>query len=91
MSEQMWMERAQTAEATIMTQKESFERAITKVKEFKTAFGIREKNTGEIDIDFDKFVQALGIESALELRLIIDNHYQISGAAGQKPHIRMIA
>ena len=77
MSEAMWMERAQEAEAKLCTQKEAFEQAIGRVKEFKTNFGIREKNNGEIDIDFDSFVENLGIENSLELRKIIDEKYVV--------------
>ncbi|KKL63677.1 hypothetical protein LCGC14_2172700, partial [marine sediment metagenome] len=73
--EQYWVERAQTAEAQLVTQKESLGQAIERVKIFKTNFGIREKNNGEIDIDFDSFVENLGIENSLELRKIIDEKY----------------
>jgi len=89
MSEEMWMTRAQTAEATLLTQKEGFARAIDKVKEFKTNFGIREKSNGEIEIDWDKFVDNIGLEGAFELRKIIDEKYNISGEAGEKPRIKM--
>lgn len=89
MSEQMWMERAQSAEAKLNTQKEAYASAIDRVKEFKTNFGIREKQGGVIDIDFEKFSQALGVESALELRKVIDETYQISGKAGKKPRLRL--
>lgn len=87
--ESVWMERAQTAEAQLITQKESLGQAIERIKIFKTNFGIREKSNGDIDIDFDKFVGNLGLESALELRKIIDEHYQVSGVPGEKPHIHL--
>lgn len=82
-----WLERAQTAEAQLVTLRESLGAAVERVKVFKTNFGIKEKSNGEIDIDFDKFAGNLGIESALELRKVIDETYQISGAAGEKPKI----
>ena len=72
MSEQMWLERAQDAEAKLLTQKESLGAAIDRIKIFKTNFGIREKSNGEIEIDFDKFINNLGAESVLELKKIID-------------------
>ena len=67
-----WLERAQTAESLLITQKESLGAAIERIKIFKTNFGIRERSNGEIEIDFDKFVDNLGAESVLELKKIID-------------------
>ncbi len=89
MSEQMWIERAQTAEAQLVTQKEAYGTAIDRIKIFKANFGIKERSNGEIDIDFDKFVDNLGVESAFELRKCIDEKYQISGDAGEKPRIKL--
>lgn len=88
--ELFWMERAQSAEAKLTTMKESHEKAVEKVREFKTNFGVKERSDGSIDIDFDKFTQALGIEPAFELRAIIDETYQISGDPGEKPHIKLV-
>ena len=89
MSEDVWMERAQSAEARLVTLRESLGAAVERVKVFKTNVGIREKSNGDIEIDFDKFVGNLGIEAALELRKIIDELYQISGEAGDKPKIKL--
>ena len=86
-----WMERAQTAEAIIITQKESLGAAIERVKDFKKNFGIREKQDGSIEIDFDKFAQNLGVESCLELRKVIDEIYEVSGSAGKKPRLKLHA
>ncbi len=75
MSEDHWISRAQSAEAKLVTMKESLGAAIDRVKEFKTNFGIKERSNGEIVIDFDKFVENLGKDSCMELRSIIDEHY----------------
>ena len=91
MSEQHWMERAQTAEAQLITVRESFGQAVERVKAFKANFGVREKSDGQIEIDWDKFVGNLGIEAALELRKVIDELYHISGVAGEKPRVRLQA
>ena len=71
-----WISRAQSAEAKLGTMKQSMEAAIERVKVFKANFGIRERDNGEIVIDFDKFVERLGPESALELAKIIGEHYK---------------
>lgn len=84
-----WIERAQSAEAKLAAMKEAHEQAVSRVQDFKANFGVREKQSGEIDIDFEKFANNLGIESALELRKIIDEVYQIRGAAGEKPRLRL--
>lgn len=74
--ESIWIERAQSAEARIKTLKEAYEPALERVKTFKTNFGIRERDNGEISIDFDKFVKNLGQANALELRKVIDEQYK---------------
>ena len=75
MSENMWMDRAQSAEAKLNTLRQAQGAAMDRVKDFKTNFGIRERDNGEIVIDFSKFVERLGAESSLELRKIIDEKY----------------
>ena len=90
MSDQ-WMERAQTAEALLITQKETLGAAIERVKDFKKNFGIREKQDGSIEIDFDKFAKNLGVDSCLELRKVIDDIYQLSGKAGEKPRMKIVS
>lgn len=89
--EAYWMERAQSAEAKYNTIKESMVPTLDRVKQFKQNFGVRERSDGAIDIDFDKFVAALGPEASLELRGIIDEKYRISGDAGEKPRMRVEA
>ena len=90
MSEDLWRQRAETAEAKLITLKESLGHAIDRVKIFKTNFGIKERSNGDIDIDYDKFTENLGIEAALELRKCIDQRYIISGEAGDKPRIKLV-
>lgn len=84
-----WMERAQSAEAKLETLKQAIEPMKQRIQDFKANFGLQERSDGSITIDYDKFVTALGIESALELRSIIDEKYQISGKPGKKPRIRL--
>ena len=83
----MWMERAQSAEAKLATLKQAYEPAIERVKQFKANFGIRERDNGELVIDYAKFVERLGMTGALELRAVIDEKYNVTGTPGKKPHI----
>lgn len=75
MSEDMWISRAQTAEAQLKTLRESQGAALVRIKEFKANFGIKERGNGEIVIDFQKFAERLGPEGSAELRKIIDEKY----------------
>lgn len=70
-----WISRAQTAEAKLKTLREAQGAAIDRVRDFKANFGIRERDNGEIVIDFQKFAERLGIDGAIELRKIIDEKY----------------
>lgn len=88
MSDDVWIERAQSAEARLKTLKQAYEPAIERIKTFKANFGIKERDNGEIQIDFAKFVGRLGLEQALVLRKLIDEHYQVVGAVGEKPRVR---
>ena len=89
--ENYWVEKANSAEAKLKTLQDQYGPAIDRIKQFKANFGVKERSDGSIDVDFDKFVKALGIESALELRGIIDETYSISGGAGEKPKVRLHA
>ena len=75
MSESMWIEKAQSCEAKLHTLKQSLEPALERVRNFKANFGIREKDNGEIDINYDKFIENLGQENALILKSIIQKKY----------------
>lgn len=76
MGADFWQERAQNAESVNITLKEASSAALERIKEFKTNFGIREKQGGVIEIDFDKFVTNIGAESALELKKVIEETYK---------------
>jgi hypothetical protein len=75
MSEDIWMDRAQTAEAQLKTLREAQGAAIERIKDFKANLGIKERGNGEIVIDFPKFVERLGQEGSAALRKIIDEKY----------------
>ena len=87
--ESHWIERAQSAEAKLKTLEEAHKPALERIKDFKANFGVRERDNGEIVIDFDKFVERLGPEACLELRMIIDEKYLISGEPGEKPKLKV--
>jgi len=89
--ESMWIERAQSAEAKLVALRQAYEPALDRVREFKANFGVRERSDGTIDIDFEKLVDRLGLQSAFELRALIDARYHISGAPGEKPRVRLPA
>jgi hypothetical protein len=77
MSGDFWQERAQNAEAVNLTLKQASSAALDRIKEFKANFGIREKQGGIIEIDFDKFVTNIGAGSALELKKVIEEKYKV--------------
>jgi len=91
MSEQMWMERAQSAEAKLTTCQQNQDRIKEKHRGLMETLGAKERSDGSIDIDFDALAQRLSIEHALELRAAIDQHHRISGAPGAKPRISVTA
>ena len=88
--ESFWIDRAQSAEAKLKTLEEAYKPALERVKDFKTNFGIRERDNGEIVIDFKKFAERLGAGPALELRKVIDETYSISGSPGEKPRLKVV-
>ncbi len=85
------LNRAETAEAKFGTLKANMDAVIDRVKRFKMNFGVRERSDGSIIIDFEKMVDRLGPEACLELRTVIDDKYGISGAANEKPRMRVRA
>ena len=87
MSEEMWREQAQSCAAKLATLNQAYEPALERVKQFKANFGIRERDNGELVIDYQKFVERLGITGAMELRVVIDEKYNVTGKSGEKPHI----
>ena len=80
-----WTERAQSAEAKLATLKQAYEPALERVKQFKANFGIRERDNGELVIDYEKFVERLGAQGALDLRAVIDEKYQVTKKPAKKP------
>ena len=73
--ESAWISRAQSAEAKNSTLKQALESAVERIKVFKSNFGLKERDNGEIVIDFDKFADRLGRENALLLKAIIEKKY----------------
>ncbi len=70
-----WTERAQSAEAKLATLKSTYEPLRERIRTFKSNFGLKERDNGEIEIDFDKFADRLGAENALILKEIIEKKY----------------
>lgn len=89
MSESDWIARAQAAEARLNTAKQASEAAINRVREFKSNFGAKERADGSIEIDFDKFLDRLGVDGWLGLRVIGDRKFRVSGEVGEKPRVRV--
>lgn len=89
MGEKEWMDRAQSAEAKLTTCRDAQERLKDEVRTVHETFGARKRSDGSYEINFDAFVERLGLESALQVRAIIDEKYHVSGAAGEKPRVRM--
>lgn len=73
--EDMWIERAQSAEARLGTMRDTHEAAMQRFKEFKKTFGLKQKADESIHIDFDKFTDALGQEGCMQLKAIIDKKW----------------
>ncbi len=87
MSESMWIERAQSAEAALTTCRENIDKVKEKHRAVMHTLGARERSDGSIDIDFEALVERLPIDQALSLRKVIDERHRISGAPGEKPRI----
>lgn len=89
--ESHWIERAQSAEARLETIQGNNDQLKERFRGLCEALGARVKSDGSIDIDYAAFVSKLSVEGALEVRAIIDEVHNISGAPGDKPKIRMRA
>ncbi len=85
----MWIERAQSCEAKLGTIQKGNDRLKEKIRYIMDTFGAREKTDGSFEIDYQKFVDMLKMERALEVRSIIDETYKIRGEPGEKPTITM--
>lgn len=64
---------------------------VDRYRDFKTNFGIREKQGGVIQIDYEKFVDALGLEGCLELVKVIYEIHKLKGGPGEKPRMKVVA
>lgn len=89
--ENYWRDQADTWQAKFNTLHDATAPALDKVKAFKSNFGVREHSDGSLSIDYEKMVTAIGPDGALELRSVIDEVYSVSGAAGEKPRIKVKA
>lgn len=89
MSESVWIERAQSAEARLKTCQDNMDRVKEDARTVLDTLGAKKRSDGTFVIDYDKLVNNLGIEGALEIRSIIDATYKISGEPGQKPRVRL--
>ena len=85
--ESQWIDRAQSAEASLTTCRDTQDKIKEKYRAMMSFLGAHEKSDGSIHFDFDVLVKQLSTEHALNLRAIIDEHHRISGAPGEKPKI----
>lgn len=91
MSESIWIDRAQSAEAKCETYRAQIDRLKEKVRTVCESLGAKERSDGSFLIDYEAFAERLGPEGALEVRAIIDEKYGITGAAGEKPRMKVKA
>lgn len=73
--ESYWVDRAQSAEAINATLQESVAKIKEDSKSILETFSARKKSDGSFDIDFAKFIENIGEDSAMELKQIIDEMY----------------
>uniref|UniRef100_UPI003D0EA8CF hypothetical protein n=1 Tax=Roseibium sp. TaxID=1936156 RepID=UPI003D0EA8CF len=74
--------------------KDQIGRMKEEVRSVLDLFGAKKKANGQTtfyEINYEAFVDQLGVEGALQVRAIIDEKYQISGGPGEKPKIKMKA
>lgn len=83
MSEVMWMERAQSAEAKLATLEQAYQPALERVQHFKANFGVKESSDGTLTIDFDKLTENLGLGGCTELKAIIEEKYNLGPPPGK--------
>ena len=89
--ESIWIEKAQSAEAQNATLRDNMDRIKEDARRILDTFGARKNSDGSFSIDFDKLVANLGMEQCMELRHVIDTHWQVSGQPGDKPRIKLSA
>jgi hypothetical protein len=75
MSEQAWMERAQSAEGKIASLTNAVEAANERLQSAFALFGIKAKMGGAFSIDYAMLVANLGPDQCQELRKIMDEKF----------------
>ncbi len=75
MSEDDLRFRAESAEANLNALKGRIDSANEDARNVLDTFAARKRSNGSFDIDYQKFVERLGKDSAMELRAIIDEVY----------------
>jgi hypothetical protein len=88
LSEENFRDERDSERARNSTLSQSNDKLKEKVRTVLETFGAREKSDGSFEIDYDAFVERLGIDGALAVRKVIDERYKVSGAAGEKPRVR---
>jgi len=73
--ENFWIDRAHTAEARYNTLEQSVSRVKEDSRTILDTFCARKKPDGTYDINYEKFIQRIGHDGAIELRQIIDEVY----------------
>ena len=73
--ESMWIERAQSAEARLATMQGNVDKSREDAIYILELFAARKQNDGSFDINFDKFIENIGREKALEVAKIIVEQY----------------
>ena len=91
MSDDPWIERAQSAEARLVTCQQNIERVKEKYRGLLETLAAKERSDGTVVIDFEALAERLSLEHALELRAAIDAKHRIKGEPGSKPRITVSA
>ncbi len=85
------MEQVNSLKVQLRTCQEASGPAIQRVRDFKANFGVKERADGSIDVDYQKFVERIGMGGWLILRQIGDETHKVTGAAGEKPRVKVSA
>ena len=89
--ESYWIERAQSAEAKLATCQGSQDRLKEEARTVMETLCARKKGDGSFVIDFAALAARLPLDQALDLRAAIDEAHRITGAAGEKPRVKVAA
>jgi len=77
-----WIERAQTAEASLASLKAGIDDIRADARCILETFCARKNKDGSFDIDFEKFIKSIGEESSLSLGEIINDRYKSQKLSG---------